>query len=95
MNLAKRYHEILLKTIKKLSKIRHRQEFRASSLYPNFSFITLTLRTMPIAARVVAYSEITTTIASIDMTTQLGCSAFFNGVKRAELPSVQSIVFNF
>jgi hypothetical protein len=42
---------------------------------------------MPIAPRVVAYSEITTTIASIDMTTQLGCSAFFNGVKRAEPPN--------
>jgi hypothetical protein len=69
-------------------EVRHRQEFCASSLYPIFSFVTLTLRAMPIAARVVANSESTTTIASIDMTTQLGCSTFFNGVKRAELPRI-------
>jgi len=43
---------------------------------------------MPVAARVVADGDVSTIIARIDMTTQLGRSAFFNGVKRAQLPCV-------
>jgi hypothetical protein len=76
-------------------EIRNRQEFRASSFYPILSFITLTLGTMPIATRVVANTQITTAIASIDMTTQRGRSAFSDGIKRTKLPSIEPITLDF
>jgi hypothetical protein len=69
-------------------KIRHRQKFCFSFNYPILLILALTLRTMPIAARVVTYGKSSTTIASINMTAQLGCSAFSDGRKRAKLPSV-------
>jgi len=61
----------------------HWQEFCASGFDPILSFVALTLGAMPVAAGIVTDSDFSTTIASMDMTSQFGCSAFFNGVKRA------------
>jgi hypothetical protein len=58
-------------------KIRHRKQFRFPFCYPIFPVFTLTLGTMAIAARVVTYSKISTTIASINMAAQSRSSALF------------------
>jgi hypothetical protein len=60
-------------------EIRHWQKLSASSLYPIFSFVALTFGTMPVAARVITDGQMTTSIASIDMTTQFGSSTFLYG----------------
>jgi hypothetical protein len=47
---------------KNYMEVWHRQKFSHSSLNPIFSFIPLTFRAMPIATRIVTYSEVSTFI---------------------------------
>jgi hypothetical protein len=76
-------------------EVRHWQEFCFSSLDPIFAFVALTLGTMSVPARIVTNANVATLIACIDMTSQLGCSALFYGVKRAQLPRIEPVTFYF
>src|SRR5215210_3432578 len=71
-------------------KIRDRQEFFFSCLYPFFPVISLAFRAMPVPAAIIADRKQSTVCTTINMTTRLLGSATPDCIKSAYLPCIKT-----
>jgi hypothetical protein len=70
-------------------KIRNGQKFLLSCLYPLFSLVALALRTMTVAATIVADAQVAAGSAAIHMGAKSRTATSPNGVQCTQLPGIE------